>query len=167
MADDIKHEALSFEKMEATHSYQHIKNLNAVICGGVNIGEIGVVHPLVSKKIDKKASIVYAEIDVNAFANIQNASIKYEEPSRFPEMEIDLSFISQSFAPVSDAIKNANCELIKKVSVIDVYADETGKSITTRLVFSHSERTLTREEVMAVCDGIIAELEAKGIALKK
>ncbi|MBE6837382.1 MAG: phenylalanine--tRNA ligase subunit beta [Ruminococcus sp.] len=167
MADDIKHEALSFEKMEATHSYQHIKNLNAVICGGVNIGEIGVVHPLVSKKIDKKASIVYAEIDVNAFANIQNASIKYEEPSRFPEMEIDLSFISQSFAPVSDAIKNANCELIKKVSVIDVYADETGKSITTRLVFSHPERTLTREEVMAVCDGIIAKLEAEGIALKK
>ncbi|MBQ8378232.1 MAG: phenylalanine--tRNA ligase subunit beta [Oscillospiraceae bacterium] len=167
MADDIKHEALSFEKIEATHSYQHIKNLNAVICGGVNIGEIGVVHPLVSKKIDKKASIVYAEIDVNTFANIQNASIKYEEPSRFPEMEIDLSFVSQSFAPVSDAIKNANCELIKKVSVIDTYADETGKSITTRLVFSHPERTLTREEVMAVCDGIIAELEAKGIALKK
>lgn len=167
VCDDIKHEAVSFEKMQAEHSYQHIKNLNAVICGGVKIGEIGVVHPTVSKKIDKKASIVYAEIDVKAFAEIKNASISYAEPSRFPEMEIDLSFISQTFAPISQAIKNAKCDLIKNVSVIDTYADETTKSITTRITFSHPERTLTREEVMAVVDGIVAELEAKGISLKK
>lgn len=167
VCDDIKHESVSFEKMEAKHSYQHIKNLNAVVCGGVTLGEIGVVHPTVSKKIDKKASIVYAEIDVKALSEIKNASISYKEPSRFPEMEIDLSFISQTFAPISQAIKNANCPLVKNVSVIDTYADENTKSITTRITFSHPERTLTREEVMAVVDGIVAELDAKGISLKK
>lgn len=167
VCDDIKHESVSFEKMEAKHSYQHIKNLNAVVCGGVTLGEIGVVHPTVSKKIDKKASIVYAEIDVKALSEIKNASISYAEPSRFPEMEIDLSFISQTFAPISQAIKNANCPLVKNVSVIDTYADENTKSITTRITFSHPERTLTREEVMAVVDGIVAELDAKGISLKK
>lgn len=167
IADDIKHSPVSFEKMKAAHSYQHIKNLNAVVCGGKTVGEIGVVHPLVSKKIDKKASIVYAEIDVSEFAEIENASISYEEPSRFPEMEIDLSFVTPTYAPVAEAIKNANCDLIKKVRVIDTYVDEAGKSITVRMVFSHPERTLTREEVMAVCDGIIAQLEAEGIALKK
>lgn len=167
VCDDIKHESVSFEKMEAKYSYQHIKNLNAVVCGGVTLGEIGVVHPTVSKKIDKKASIVYAEIDVKALSEIKNASISYAEPSRFPEMEIDLSFISQTFAPISQAIKNANCPLVKNVSVIDTYADENTKSITTRITFSHPERTLTREEVMAVVDGIVAELDAKGISLKK
>lgn len=167
VCDDIKHESVSFEKMEAKHSYQHIKNLNAVVCGGVTLGEIGVVHPTVSKKIDKKASIVYAEIDVKALSEIKNASISYKEPSRFPEMEIDLSFISQTFAPISQAIKNANCPLVKNVSVIDTYADENTKSITTRITFSHPEKTLTREEVMAVVDGIVAELDAKGISLKK
>lgn len=167
VADDIKHEALSFEKMEATHSYQHIRNLNSVVCAGVSIGEIGVVHPMVSKKIDKKASIVYAEIDVNEFAKIKNASISYEEPSRFPAMEIDLSFVAQSFAPISEAIRSSECPLIKKVSVIDTYADETGKSITVRIVFAHPERTLTRDEVMAVVDAIVADLEKNSIMLKK
>jgi len=167
VADDIKHEALSVKTIKATHSYQHIKNLNEISCAGKVIGEIGVVHPVISKKIDKKAAIVYAEIDVAEFAAITNASIKYEEPSKFPEMEIDLSFVTDKFAPISEAIKAQNCELIKKVSVADIYEDENGKSITVRMVFSHPERTLTREEVMAVADAIIADLAGKGIELKK
>ena len=32
--DDIKHQELSFEKMEATKSYQHLKNLNKIFCAG-------------------------------------------------------------------------------------------------------------------------------------
>ena len=82
-------------------------------------------------------------------------------------MEIDLSFVSDKFAPIAEAIKAQNCELIKNVSVTDIYEDESGKSITVRMIFSHSERTLTREEVMTVADGVIADLEAKGIELKK
>lgn len=166
LADDIKHEALSFEKAEATHSYQHPKNLNKVFCAGRLIGEMGIVNASVSKKIDKKANIVFAEIDVEEFAKIKNASIKYFEPSKFPEIEIDLSFVSEKYAPIAEAIKNANCSLIKSVSVVDTYADENGKSITVRLLFSHPEKTLTKDEVATVVNGIVAELDANGIKMK-
>ncbi len=167
LADNIKHEALSFAPLEASHSYQHPKNLNAIFCGGKYIGEIGIANAQVAKKIDKKASIVYAEIDVGEFAKIKNASISYEEPSRFPEIEIDLTFVSDKFAPISDAIKAVKCPLIKKVSVVDTYTDENGKSISIRMIFSDSEKTLTRDEVMEVANNIIASLEEKGISLKK
>ena len=167
VADDIKHEELNFEKIEATHSYQHLKNLNKIYCGEAVIGEMGVVHPVVSKKIDKKAAIVYAEIDMATFAEIKNASISYSEPSKYPEMEIDLSFISDMYAPIGSAIKAENCDLIKNVSVVDTYTDESGKSITVRLVFSHPERTLTKEEAMAVVDSIVARLETMGVSMKK
>ncbi len=166
VTDDIKHKALSFERKEATKSYQHLRNLNTIICDGKKIGEIGIVHPTVSKKIDKKAAIVYAEIDVRIFADIINASISYKEPSRFPEMEIDLSFVSETFAPIAKAIEAQNCELIKGVNVVDTYTDESGKSITVRILFSHPERTLIGEEVKAVTDKIIQDLAATGIALK-
>ena len=166
IADDLKHEGLSFAKIEATHSYQHPKNLNAIILGGKEIGEIGIVNPAVSKKIDKKANIVYAEIDISDFADVENASISYREASKFPEIEIDLSFLSDTFAPISEAIKNANCSLIKDVNVTDTYVDDAGKSITTRLLFSHPERTLTKEEVLDVVRGIVAELEKENIKLK-
>ncbi|MBR5614389.1 MAG: phenylalanine--tRNA ligase subunit beta [Clostridia bacterium] len=167
LADDIKHNELTFEKTEATHSYQHLKNLNKIFCGEKLIGEIGVVHPLVSKKIDKKASIVYAEIDMADFAEIENASIVYSEPSRYPEMDIDISFVSDMYAPIGNAIKAEECPLIKNVSVVDTYTDEAGKSITVRITFSHPERTLTKEETMAVVDSIVERLEKSGISMKK
>ena len=169
MSDDIKHKPLTFEAKQAEYPYQHPVNLNRVFCDGVEIGEIGIVYPTVQKKIDKKASIVYAEIDVEAFANIENASIQYIEPSRFPEMEIDLSFISKTFAPIAIAIAEAKSPLVKNVYVTDIYEDENdgSKSITTRIVFAHPERTLTKEEVTEVTDKIIATLKDKGIELKK
>ena len=166
IADDIKHQALTFESAQASHSYQHPKNLNKIYCGGKLIGEIGIVNSTVSKKIDNKANIVYAEIDIADFAEINSLGIKYCEPSKFPEIEIDLSFVCEKFEPIKEAIENANCELIKSVSVADIYVDESGKSITTKIVFAHNERTLTKEEVSKVVDGIIAELDKKGIALK-
>ena len=166
ISDDIKHKALSFEKKEATKSYQHLRNLNTIICDGKAVGEIGIVHPTVSKKIDKKASIVYAELDFKAFAYIDNAGIKYEEPGRFPGMEIDLSFVSNTFAPIKEAIDAQNCELVKGVSVVDIYSDESGKSITVRIAFAHPERTLTGEEVKVVTDKVIADLADKGVSLK-
>ena len=166
ITDDLKHAPLSFKKIEATHSYQHPKNLNAIYCGDVLLGEIGIVNSSVSKKIDKKANIVYAEIDVKAFSEIKNASIQYAEPSKFPEIEIDLSFISQTFAPILVAVKNANCPLIRDIKVVDTYTDDTSKSITVRLIFSHSERTLTKEEVLLVVNSIVDTLAKDGITLK-
>ena len=168
MTDDIKHKPLTFEAKQATKDYQHPRNLNKIFCDGVEIGEIGIVHPAVSKKIDKKAAIVFAQIDVEKFAKIENASISYEEPSKFPEMEIDLSFVSQRFAPIAEAVKLVNSSLIKKIEVTDIYDDEADgtKSITTRLTFAHPEKTLTREEVQEVTDKIINALKEKNISLK-
>ncbi len=167
VADELKHRPITFERVEEKSSYKHPKNLNAIICDGVRLGEIGIVSPQVSKKIDKKANIVFAEIDVELFAELSNASIKYEEPSKYPEIEIDLSFVCDKFAPIRDAIAEVNCPLIKRVAVADTYTDENGKSITVRMVFSSNEQTLTREEVMEVADAIIENLKGKGIALKQ
>ena len=167
VTDDIKHKSLSYKAVEAQHSYEHPRNLNAVICDGRELGKIGIVHPVVSKKIDKKASIVFAEVDVKEFAQLVNESIAYQEPSKYPEIDIDLSFVSEKFEPIRQAIEDAKCALIKKVDVVDTYRDENAKSITTRITFSHPEKTLTRKEVMGVVDGVISALEKDGISLKK
>ncbi len=164
---DIRHCDLSYEAITATHSYQHPKNLNKIICKGIEIGEIGMIHPVVSKKVDKKALIVYAEIDVRALSAIEPDAIKYEEPSKFPGIDIDISFVSEKFAPIGEAVKAAECSLIKGMEVVDTYRDESGKSITVRIYFAHPEKTLTKDEVMDVVNGIIDNLASKGIEMKK
>ncbi len=166
-ADDIFHKPLTFAAMTATHAYEHPKNLNAVMLDGQTLGEIGVVHPTVGKNIDKKASIVFAEIDVKLLAEIVPAPIVYSEPSRFPGMEQDLTFVAEKCQPILDAVSAEHSPLIRKLTVLGTYTDIAGKTITIRLSFSHPERTLQREEVQNVVDSIVARLEAQGISLKK
>ena len=164
---DLRHKTLTYKVAEATHSYEHPKNLNAICCDGNVLGVIGVVHPTVAKKIDKKAVVVFAELDVKALTAVEDAGISYKEPSKYPSIEVDLSFVTNKFENIGNAIDAQNCPLVQKVSVTDVYEDENGKSITVRIVFSQDDRTLTREEVMIVVDAIIADLKAKGINLKQ
>ncbi|MBE6773867.1 MAG: phenylalanine--tRNA ligase subunit beta [Ruminococcaceae bacterium] len=164
---DIKHCDLSYETIEATHSYQHPKNLNRISCKGTAIGEMCMIHPVISKKVDKKGIIVYAEIDVKAFSGVEADAIKYDVPSKFPGIDIDISFVSDKFAPIGEAIKASECALIKGMEVVDTYRDENGQSITVRIYFAHPEKTLTKDEVMDVVNGIIDDLSSKGIEMKK
>jgi len=166
LADDIKHQSVSFESIAPSHSWQHPRNLNAVVCGGKKIGEMGLPYPSIAAKIDKKAAIVYAEIEIEAFTAVEALGISYEEPSKYPEIEVDLTFRTAVFAPLAEAVKNAKSALVRRVSQADIYDDESGRAITMRLVFADNTKTLTREEVTEVTDKIIAELAEKGIALK-
>ena len=163
---DVRHKTLTYKKLEATHSYEHPKNLYSLVLDDVVIGEMGVAHPLVSKKIDKKAAIVFAEIDVEALADIKQENISYVEPSKYPSIEVDLSFVAEKFSEINDTIKESAQSILKKVGVADVYSDSTGKSITVRLLFGDDERTLTHDEVQKVVDDIIEKLKNKGINLK-
>ena len=165
--DNIKHKSLDYAPATKAHSYEHPRNLNKIICDDRELGTIGIVHPVVSKKLDKKASIVFAEIDIQEFAQIANSSISYEEPSKYPAMEIDLSFVTDKFAPIKSAIEAAKSKLVKNIEVVDTYTDGDTKSITTRITFSHPEKTLTREEVMDIVNTVIDKLDLQGIKLKK
>ncbi len=169
LVDELKHKKVSFEKIKPEFDFEHPVNLNAVIVDGVCIGKIGMIHPSVMKKLDKRAAVVFAEIDMDQFAAVENDSIRYTEPGKFPGIEIDLSFLTSRFAPIAAAIDMAKktCDLIRDVDVIDIYDAGDDSSIAVRLTFSDNTRTLTREEVAAVTDKIIADLENVGILLKK
>lgn len=167
LADDIKHLPIRFARAEASHAWQHPKNLNTIYVSDTAVGEIGLPYPLIADKIDKKAAIVYAEIDVEKLAAIPRAEIVYDEPSKYPEMEVDLTFLAPVFAPIGAAIQKVNSALVRKVSMTDIYEDAQGKAITVRLLFADKEKTLTREEVNDVVDSIINTLKAENIALKQ
>ena len=169
VTDEIKHKALTFEKAEPTHSYEHPVNLYSVYLDGSNIGAIGIVHPTVSKKIDKKAAIVFAEIDVNAYANTEVAPIVYDEPSKFPPMDYDISVeVPQGmfFSHLAECWKNEGGEILKSTKIVDTYDTDTVHSVTIRFEFSSNERTLSSAEVQKIMDKIISNLSENGVKLR-
>ena len=169
ITSDLKHETLSFKKAEPKHSYEHPVNLNTVMIGDKEIGTIGIVHPVVGKKIDKKASIVFAEIDMSEFTEAENAAIVYEEPSKFPPIDYDISLEIPSgvfYSDLSESWKNEGGAILKNTKIVDTYDTETVHSITVRFEFSSNERTLSSNEVQEIIDKVIANLEKLGVKLR-
>ncbi len=169
ITDDIKHRALDFAAAEPAHSYEHPVNLNTILLDGKAIGTIGIVHPNVGKKIDKKAAIVFAEVDMQAFADVENASIVYAEPSKFPPMDYDISVVIPKgvlFADMAKCWKNEGKGILKSAKVVDSYNTETFHSETIRFEFSSNERTLSSNEVQEIMDAVIANLKEIDVKLR-
>lgn len=169
ITDDIKHSTLSFKTSQPKHSYEHPVNLNTVILDGKEIGTVGIVHPVVGKKIDKKANIVFAEIDMNVFADAKDNGISYEEPSKFPPMDYDLSLELPNgvlYDKLTECWKKEGGSILKNTKIVDTYDTDTVHSITVRFEFSSNERTLSSAEVQEIMDKVIANLSAIGVNLR-
>ena len=170
VASDVKHRTLTFKSTAPKHSYEHPTNLNAIMAGDAQLGTIGIVHPVVGKKIDKKANIVFAEIDIKDFSNITDAGIAYEEPSKFPPMDYDLSLEIPTgvlFEKLTECWIDKGYDILKNTKIVDTYDTPLVHSITIRFEFSSNERTLSSNEVQEIMDKIIAELATAGVKLRK
>ncbi len=168
----IKHVTPVFTALEAPADFMHPANAYAITVDGVAYGTLSVPHPAVKAKLDRKAAIAFAEIDMDLFATMAPAAIKYAVPSRFPAIEIDFSFLANPASVNFDTLR-ALClavggELLTDVSLVDVYEGGEGESsITLRFVFSSNERTLAKTELAPFTDAILAALSAEGLSLKE
>ena len=128
---------------------------------------MGLVHPIVQGKIDKKSHIVYAELDVQALVDLPSKKFIYKVPSRYPGMEQDITVRCDRYEQIEKVVNEVNSPLVQKTSVISTFQDNHGKSISVRIYFSRQDRTLTSEEVQKVMDEIISRLSIKGYSLKQ
>ena len=167
---NLRHKAISFAHVESFHNWQHPVNTSEISLDGVKLGFISTLHPLTAIKIDKKAAIVCAEIDMDAFAAISKDELDYVEPSKFPGIDIDLTILTNpevTYSKVEGIIKANGGEYLNSVKVTDIY-DGIISSITLRLSFSSPEKTLAMNEIQdTVFGNIVPELEKAGIMLKK
>ncbi len=169
ITDDIKHKSLGFKPAQPKHKYEHPVNCNAILIDGKEIGSICIVHPTVGKKIDKKANIVFAELDIEAFAESENVGIVYEEPSKFPPMDYDLSLVIPEgvlYDNLTSCWLKEGGKILKNTKIVDTYDTDEVHSITIRFEFSSDNRTLSSAEVQEIMDRVIANLAGVGVKLR-
>ncbi len=169
IAKNAKHSEFTFATAAPTHDWQHPKNTAEVSLGDTVLGFLCTLHPSIAAKLDKKAAVVCAQIDLDALAQIPANELTYDEPSRYPAIEIDLSLVMPSqvtYGMASDCWESVDCPLLQNVTLIDLYEDALGRSITVRFRFSDKEKTLTRDEVQPYADAFLKELDTIGVHLK-
>ncbi len=168
---DILHKAPSFVSAEAKFGFEHPKNFFEISVDGECIGFLSVPHPTVMAKLDKKGSCAFFEIDTERFSKACAEKISYKLPSKFPAIEIDLTFNADISAVDFDAVKAASSasagEILSDVVVKDIYEQDGSYALTLRFYFVSYERTLTKQELSPITDGIIQSLSPMGLAIKE
>ena len=169
----IKHVTPVFVPIRRPSDFMHPANAYAITVDEKTYGTISVLHPAVKAKLDRKASVAFAEVDMGLFSALSATPIKYRAPSRFPNIEIDFSFLVNPASVNFDALR-ALCqkvggELLTDISVVDVYegTGENDSSIALRFVFSAPDRTLTKAELTPYTDAILAALAEQNMKIKE
>ena len=170
LCSDILHAYPAFVSAEAAYDFEHPVNSFDIVVGTSKVGYISVAHPVVLANVDKRCAIAFFEISTEEFSSLIPVATKYKEPSRFPAIDIDMTFSAELSAVVFDRVKElalSASELLSAVSVKDVYTDEAGSTaLTLRFSFVSAERTLTKQELSPMAAAIAEALIPAGLTLK-
>ena len=123
--------------------------------GGVEIGVLGEVHPLVLESFGLPAQhVCLAEFDLEALLAQVPAVHRYRPLSRFPEVTRDLAVVvNEGLAAeqVRETIAKAGGKLLYRIELFDVYRGKQipvgKKSLAYALTYRAMDRTLTDSEV--------------------
>lgn len=166
---EIRQTEFALENTVPAHSWQHPRNTAKIACGEKALGWLCALHPSVLEKLDRKAAVVCAQLDMDGFAALPAGNTEYREPSKFPGIDIDLSILlpeGMKYADLIPAWEKVDRSLLTGVSLIDSFSQNGRKSLTLRFAFSSREKTLTKEEVQPVVDQIVAGVNAAGAVLR-
>ena len=168
---DILHKGTEFKSIDAEFDFEHPVNTYGVLVDGARIGILAVPHPTVLKNIDKKCAVAFLEIETEKFSAIAAGKNSYKEPSKFPAIDIDLTFNADisavDFELVSKKAGEAAGALLADVKAKDIYTAEDGATaLTLRFSFVSRDKTLSKQELTPAIDAIIAEMAKLGMPMK-
>jgi phenylalanyl-tRNA synthetase beta chain len=155
------------EYKQAKREHMHPGRTAEILLDGRVIGFVGQLHPSFQKENDLKETYVF-ELALTDLLNAEVEEIRYSMIPRFPSMTRDIALVVDKGVVAGDiqkAIVETGGELLKEVSIFDVYEGERlpegKKSIAFSLRYFDPERTLTDEEVTKVHEQVVKAVEEK------
>ena len=111
---------------------------------------LGLVKPGLTKLVDLKQPVFYADFDWTALMKAAGSKVRYEEVSRFPDVRRDLSLVldkSVTFEQISRLAHQTERKLLRAVNTFDVFEGEQlgrgKKSYSVSFTLQDTTQTLT------------------------
>lgn len=145
-----------------------------IIYDGTVIGYLGEVHPEVAENYGIGDRAYVAVIDMPEVVSRANFDIKYKGIAKYPAVTRDISMVmskSIMVGQVEEIIRKCGGKLLESLNLFDVYEGsqikEGCKSVAYSISFRANDRTLADQDVNAIMDKIVKNLEKLDIELRK
>jgi phenylalanyl-tRNA synthetase beta chain len=145
----------SIQYRPSSAPYLHPGRAAALVVGGTEIGHLGRLHPRSAEAYKlARISILVAELDLDALLAGVPARYTYQPVPAFPAALRDIAVIVEEKIDaerLEKEIRAAGGDLLRKVTLFDVYRGESiragTKSLAYALSYQADDRTLTDKEV--------------------
>ena len=160
-------EDVAFQRAGDAAPWLHPGRGAAAFCGKICLGTLGEAHPDTMEAFDCKARAYVAEIDLAALESCQTYVSGVRDMPKFPAVQRDFAFVLKEETPVGDVMrcaKQAAGALCEGVQLFDIYRGqpiaEGEKSVALKVVLRAADHTLEEEEIVRVCDAVVAAVSA-------
>lgn len=138
-----------------------------IMANGVQLGELGELHPTLKGRFDfGEGAVVAAVLEVDSLLKAVSPHYEIEDVPIFPPMLEDLAIVVDEEVPaiqVANLIRQTGGKLLTDVSLFDIFRGEQigqgKKSLAYNLVYQSPDRTLSVAEVAAARQKIIKRLD--------
>lgn len=134
---------------------------------------MGILHPTISKSIDKRKTFVALELDVDKMIEQEREKFKLAPQSKFQTVSVDYNFVADKTMPYGElekALSNFRASYILEHSLKDVYInDEVLKdkiSYTINFNITPKDKTLEASDIEKFSKRLISAMEQIGVVLR-
>ena len=167
LMDGLKIENVQFEPGD--HPSFHPGKCARLVAGGIRIGVLGELHPLVKERYEfLDAPVLAAEIDLDEVLRMIPEALEISPIATFPPVLEDLAVVVDeaiSAQEVENVMRKAGGRLLHDVHLFDLYRGEQieagSKSLAYSLVYQAPDKTLTDEEVANIRGEIVKQLDSE------
>ena len=161
---DVKFEVGNSNKPYINEEYTLIIKVDGDI-----LGYISVFNKNLVKDCGKKIDIVNVEINVEKLLSEEKLDLEYVEPSKYPVTNIDYTVImdkDDAYENLEKVLSKYTHDYLFSYNMHDIYIDDK-KKVTVRFIIGAKDKTLTREEIEEVTNGILENIEKGGYNIVK
>jgi len=164
---------LDYQLAQIEKSFVHPYNNALLVCNGVTIGYIGLIHPRTLNVIDKKINIAVVEIDFSKLAQIGKKDLAISKATKYQTVSLDFNFVVDKKYPyhlVKSVLSRFQSELDYSFELKDIFESQEmlgdDISYTFNYILSSQTHTLTGEEIEAFHSGLIEYAERNDLKLR-
>ena len=157
----------SYTAVKDNPSY-HPGRCAKVSIGGVELGYMGQIHPLVAANYGIDGEVYCAEINLTAIFDLRLPDPTYVPLPKYPTVTRDLAVVCSealTVAEVENTISAAAGKLLRSIRLFDIYrgvgVPEGKKSLAFSLELRADDRTLTDADSEAVVSKVLTALKEK------
>lgn len=136
---------------------------------------LGLVQPKLTKLVDLKQPVFFADFDWSALLKLAGGKIRYQEVPRFPEVRRDLSLVLDKavrFEQVKHLANQTERKLLRSLNIFDTYEGDTlgagKKSYSVSFLLQDPTQTLTDAVIDKTMQRLITAFEQElGAVIRK